>query len=847
MQIDRRVGKQFSVANKTMALSFFACILLAGAQCGQPAPAGGKSAQQTSKDLDKIFTESVPEVAIKNDAQILTQKVEDPIVESISVLPEQVALFPGGTKKLEIFAVYSDRSKRLLADGFGLEAEDSLIAEVEGTDTILGKGVGVTQAIVTVGNLTQNVIIEVRSIDVSKLDIHPSTMLLGQETKFSAVANYSDGSSEDVTPQVQWQTLDESFISLAEDSSEPGVFVGNKVGEATIAGSFHGKLSSKIITVQTLPIVGISIESESPQILLGAPAQLKAIGHFSNDDNLDITTSVHWYSENLTRGTVSNEPGAEGLLTTVQPGSLVVGASLGEVTASVSLNITSANFASVRIEPEELKAGFGMQLQARLIGVMANGDEQDITNQAIWSSAQATIASISNEIGKQGQIQALAEGTADITAQYGNRLAVKPLVVGGAALIEIEVSTDQALVACGTSQPQFSAKGRYSDNSEADITANVSWSSGNQNVAMVSNAPDTKGLVTTVGIGVTYIQASILEPITGMNISDSSQIEAGDPILSSLRIKSAGGKTSIPAGEKLQLTAEGLYTCPVETPEDFTTQANYTADLPAMVTIGLPGPKGQVNAIGSPDNNTAVIVTAVYAFGGYNYSGEFHLTVRPKEIKNLVVSAQNTFVEVGQTIWVKPRVTYTDNSIKTLELADLGVMVLTYQITFPVPNETLATFDTSQGTMTGVLEGNYNLRLNLQTTYGNFGNQIQFSTRSQCNLGIRYGLYCWYISDRGDSCDQKCSDIGGSSVPDGIISYVGSAGPSDACTNVLNALNWNGVISVANPNETFAGGQGLGCSIFDNGSFRVGKRYLSPDTTADALFTDFRRVCACDR
>nr|2MOG_A Chain A, Bacterial Ig-like domain, group 2 [Leptospira interrogans] len=52
-----------------------------------------------------------------------------------------------------------------------------------------------------------------------------------------------------------------------------------------------------------------------------------------------------------------------------------------------------------------------------------------------------------------------------------------------------------------TVSKQFFAVGTYSDGTKADLTSSVTWSSSNQSQAKVSNASETKGLVTGIASG----------------------------------------------------------------------------------------------------------------------------------------------------------------------------------------------------------------------------------------------------------------------------------------------------------------------------------------------------------
>ena len=55
---------------------------------------------------------------------------------------------------------------------------------------------------------------------------------------------------------------------------------------------------------------------------------------------------------------------------------------------------------------------------------------------------------------------------------------------------------------------QFTAHGTYSDGTEEDVTAQVSWSSSAPTVVQISNEPGSEGLATAVGAGPAEIGAA---------------------------------------------------------------------------------------------------------------------------------------------------------------------------------------------------------------------------------------------------------------------------------------------------------------------------------------------------
>jgi uncharacterized protein YjdB len=75
-------------------------------------------------------------------------------------------------------------------------------------------------------------------------------------------------------------------------------------------------------------------------------------------------------------------------------------------------------------------------------------------------------------------------------------------------LVGLVVAPESPSIGVGSTQ-QFTAHGTYSDGTEGDVTAQVSWSSSAPTVVQISNGPASKGLATALGAGTAEIRATL--------------------------------------------------------------------------------------------------------------------------------------------------------------------------------------------------------------------------------------------------------------------------------------------------------------------------------------------------
>jgi hypothetical protein len=90
-----------------------------------------------------------------------------------------------------------------------------------------------------------------------------------------------------------------------------------------------------------------------------------------------------------------------------------------------------------------------------------------------------------------------------------------PYVLSGSdapvVLVSIDVTPNSTTwrPTASSDRQQMTATGTYSDSSTADITDQVTWSSGDTNVGTISNGAGTEGEVTAVAVGSTVITATL--------------------------------------------------------------------------------------------------------------------------------------------------------------------------------------------------------------------------------------------------------------------------------------------------------------------------------------------------
>ena len=183
-------------------------------------------------------------------------------------------------------------------------------------------------------------------------------------------------------------------------------------------------------------------------------------------------------------------------------------------TVSLSGTGTLAGLLSITVAPPNPTIAAGNQQQLSATGNWNGGIQIDISSLVSWASSATAVVSVSSS----GLAQAVAQGTATITATYGSVSGTTKVTAGAPALTSISVVPNTASLAVGAYQ-QFSAVMKYSDGSSKNTTSLVTWSSSSGTIAPVNSA----GLASIAAPGTATITA------TAQSITGSATVSAFQP------------------------------------------------------------------------------------------------------------------------------------------------------------------------------------------------------------------------------------------------------------------------------------------------------------------------------
>ena len=279
----------------------------------------------------------------------------------------------------------------------------------------------------------------------------------------------------------------------------------------------------------------IAVTPASPTIAPKSTQQFTATGTYSDGSTQNITTTVSWISATKTVATIGLHTG---LATAVATGSTSISANLGTVHGSTTLTVgITATLQSITVTPPTASIAAGTTQQFTATGHFSDGSSQNITTTSTWTSSNTAAATVSNASGSQGLATAVAAGSATITATSGSVSGSGALTVTPAVLVSISISPQSPTITVGSTQ-QFTATGKFSDNSTQDITTSVTWNSDTPSVATISNTAGSQGLATAIAAGSATISAS------ENSISSSTELTVGSSVQQAWSLHGPPGRKS---------------------------------------------------------------------------------------------------------------------------------------------------------------------------------------------------------------------------------------------------------------------------------------------------------------
>ncbi len=349
---------------------------------------------------------------------------------------------------------------------------------------------------------------------------------------------------------------------------------------------------------------------------------------------------------------------------------------------------------SISVSPTSVYLDEGDTQQLTVKANYSNGSSSTVTSNAIYSSSNTTVATVSSG----GKITAKNAGSTTITVKYGGFTKyVSVYVYEPVYLTSISVSPASVYLDEGDTW-QLTVWANYSNGSSSTVTSSATYSSGNTTVATVSSggkitAKNAGSTTITVKYGgfTKYVSVYVYEPVylTSISVSPAS--------------------VDIQRGDTKQLAVTAIFSD--GTSETVTSSASYSSSNTTVATVSTGG-----LVTGKAIGTATITVT---------YSGKtatVTVNVRKPDVEWITLTSDKTVIRKGGTAQL----------IVTAHLSDNTIELVTNNTNFELNNPSAATVS-STGLVKGLTKG----KVTITARYAGKSDSLTIEVRPRLYLYIR--------------------------------------------------------------------------------------------------------------
>jgi trimeric autotransporter adhesin len=554
----------------------------------------------------------------------------------LEVDPTTLDLPAGLSASITAWTLYDDDTRIDRTDTVEWISSSPQFADLDPEEPgrVTGTVTGTTAISATLEGFAAACVVQVLDASVEELVVTPldTEVALGGTIDYVAIGVLSDGGQADVTASVLWTSSVEDVATF--DEEVPQRLRAVSPGVSTVRAAVDGFETSVSVEVVDRELVELTLTPGSIEVPVGLVGSVSARALWSDGAADDVSSQVVWSSTNTEVATVSN-----GTVTTIQTGTTLVEARFQGHEDDTLVTVLAASEVGLEVAPGVLELILGEPGSLTATVRLSDGGEEDVTTDVQWVSDAPGVASAGNDVGREGIVSSIGQGSATITATRGALTASAGITVGAPQLTELAVDPDAVELAIGDTVA-FLATGTFSDGSSTDLTGSSTWSLDPLGLALINSL----GEVTPLAEG------TVTATATSGSFSAGAEITIVAAELRSVAVTPVGLR--LPVGAVQAMTATGTWSDGVIS--DVTSDVFWGSSAPGFATVtNLPGSEGLVEA------HAVGVTTMQAAFGAV--SGAVSMEVVPSAPDLLELSGPSTLT-VAETAPLTLEVTWTDGS-----------------------------------------------------------------------------------------------------------------------------------------------------------------------------------------
>jgi hypothetical protein len=353
-------------------------------------------------------------------------------------------------QQFKAYAVYdNDQSTQVeVTEQAQWSFDDQGIAVFTTPGKVLATGIGGTFIEVNYGGATERTALHVRNEPVESIEVLPAQLSVPIDTvgRFTAIAHYGSGRSEDITDKATWSALKSDVVHVVTGGVEGGKATALAEGSTPIFAKYKGQTGSAAVTVLGPDIISIYIDPASISIYRGVDIRVKAYAEIANAAPLEITAEGSWLTDPNGIAEVIGAGTTEVYINGVSAGQTTLRFTYKGKQAEVNVTVSSLPLESISIAPEYPVIPEQYTVNYKATGHYQGGITKDITDLVTWGVDDENIAVID---AQGGTLISKAVGETRVFATFNNFTDETYLEVSQFILHEIEIEPDPIVMQVG--------------------------------------------------------------------------------------------------------------------------------------------------------------------------------------------------------------------------------------------------------------------------------------------------------------------------------------------------------------------------------------------------------------
>jgi trimeric autotransporter adhesin len=402
---ERQITNQVTWASSTMSVATIAATGRASA-----------ATPGTSMISATLGSVSAPPVTLTVTSATIATVVVTPVMHTIAPLTQLPFVAVG---------IFSDASTQNITQDVTWSSSATGVASVNTTDH-LGLVTGVSGGPATITAVFSGVMgsapLIVSSATVSSIAIVPGSVNIGTNasTELVAKATFSDSTTQIVNQVATWSSSADGVAAVDDTGTVGGVVPGT----ATITASLGGVNGTADVTVEG--VTSVAVLPTTASIPVGAIAHLQLIATLTDSTTQNITDASIWTSGSPAIAPAGDVSNTHGSVFGVAQGTSLIGAFFEPQISSAVVTVTNATLSSLTLtaQPAAPNIPVNGSQAYKLTATYSDMTTQVVTNQAVWTSSDPTVAVVSS-----GFATPASTGTTTITASFGGQQKSATLTV----------------------------------------------------------------------------------------------------------------------------------------------------------------------------------------------------------------------------------------------------------------------------------------------------------------------------------------------------------------------------------------------------------------------------------